>query len=252
MGPVTALAPEAAALVDVGGSGFTIWRDISDIALQPEALASAGVVLLAGLVTTLVLRRRIRAGGGEGWFLHLVTWLGVSAGLLLALATLTFGLRGLVVAGGLVWAVGALLAAPSARHAMGALASRTDGAAGRAIVIPVTVSHDSDPEQVRAMLFAIGQSYPRRAEDMRAEAAFRDISQAGLHFALRLTLADGAEIDAGEAASELRSVVVRAFREAGIEIASPQTGVRLRDLDDLRAAIGRAVAARRERDEGDE
>ena len=64
----------------------------------------------------------------------------------------------------------------------------------------------------------------------------------GLEFSVRANAADGIEAQLAESA--LRTAIVKAMREAGIEIPHPQTDVHLRDLDAVRSILTKVAQER--------
>ena len=122
------------------------------------------------------------------------------------------------------------------------------------VIIPIGVSYDSDPEQVRNILLQVARDHPSVLDDPAPLCFFEDFGASSLDFTLRAYVD---EINRGlTIRTELRIGIVKAFREAGIEIPFPQRDLNLRDLDRLERAIAtrskpaaRAPARRRKSSE---
>ena len=72
--------------------------------------------------------------------------------------------------------------------------------------------------------------------------SFDELGASSLDFTMRVYVAD---INNGLfAKTELRTQIVLAFREAGIEIPYPQQDIHLRDLDGVKQIIAQAMANR--------
>lgn len=112
-----------------------------------------------------------------------------------------------------------------------------DAPAGRTF-IEIGVGHESNPDEVLKALHEAAQRGDAECDDIHV--AFEDISENALIFSLSVPVAE--DVRAGAVRSELRTHAVRALRERGIALASPQRSIRLRDLDDLRAAMARRNA----------
>ena len=125
----------------------------------------------------------------------------------------------------------------------GALAGHAaiDTPAGRAS-IEVGVTHEADPEEV---LEALREAATRNGLATEGEVddihiAFEDINDTALVFSLSVPVAEG--VRAGETRTALRAQAVKALRERGIALASPQRQVRLRDVEDLRAFLAKRAS----------
>ncbi len=121
-------------------------------------------------------------------------------------------------------------------------------ALGRALV-KISVGYDSDPEQVLDILIKVADECPLVQKFPPAWAGFDNFGADGLDFLLIAVVSDVNKV--GDARSDLRIRIFKAFREAGVEIPFPQRDVHLRDLDGLRSLLGRLIEERtlRERDE---
>ncbi len=101
------------------------------------------------------------------------------------------------------------------------------GQLGR-IIIPIGVSYDADPEQVRDILLKVAEESPLTVQSPPARVFFMDFGASSLDFELRCYVQD---ISSGVSAkSDLRFAIFRALKEAGIEIPFPQQDVHVRSL----------------------
>lgn len=100
---------------------------------------------------------------------------------------------------------------------------------GRA-VLQVGVSYGSDPEQVRDLLLKIAAGHKRTLKSPGPSVTFTNFGASSLDFELVVPVDDA---DAkGRVASDLRFAIVKAFREADIEMPFPQQDVYLRAVPD--------------------
>ncbi len=96
------------------------------------------------------------------------------------------------------------------------------------IIIPVGVSYDADPEQVRDILLKVAEESPLTVQSPPARVFFMDFGASSLDFELRCYVKD---ISSGVSAkSELRFAIFQALKEAGIEIPFPQQDVHVCSL----------------------
>ena len=96
------------------------------------------------------------------------------------------------------------------------------------IVVPVGVSYGSDPEEVREILLKCAHDHPLVLEDPAPAVFFLDFGDNALLFDVRCHLADiGYTLSVS---SELRFSILKAFREAGIEIPFPQRDVHIKQM----------------------
>ena len=103
------------------------------------------------------------------------------------------------------------------------------------VVIPIGVAYGTDPEQVRAILLQAAASQPEVLDFPEPVVFFEDFGASSLDFSLRAYLAN---INmAGRVRSDLRFAILKAFREADIEIPFPQRDINLRDMDRLERAL---------------
>ena len=117
---------------------------------------------------------------------------------------------------------------------------------GRALV-NVSVSYQSDPEQVRDILLKVASECPLILQHPPAWVGLDNFGPNGLDFLLIAVVGDVTAV--GGARSDLRFRILKAFREEGIEIALTQHDVHLRDLDVVRGALAR-LAEERARERG--
>ncbi|HRO50892.1 MAG TPA: DUF3772 domain-containing protein [Hyphomicrobium sp.] len=117
---------------------------------------------------------------------------------------------------------------------------------GRALV-NVSVSYQSDPEQVRDILLKVASECPLILQHPPPWVGLDNFGPNGLDFLLIAVVGDVTAV--GGARSDLRFRILKAFREEGIEIALAQHDVHLRDLDVVRGALAR-LAEDRARERG--
>lgn len=99
------------------------------------------------------------------------------------------------------------------------------------VEVQVGVAYEADPEQVRRILLECATNHPEVSRWPQPSVLFKAFGPSSMDFELRAYLAN---VDLkGVVGSDLRFAIVRAFREAGIEIPFNQSEVRLRDLDRL-------------------
>lgn len=105
------------------------------------------------------------------------------------------------------------------------------------IEIPVGVSYSSDAEQVREILLGCAAAHEKVVGDPAPFVLFMDFGASSLDFELRCYVSD---IATGlTVRSDLRFAILKALREAGIEIPFPQRDINLRDLPELERAFGK-------------
>ncbi|MCB1491232.1 MAG: mechanosensitive ion channel family protein, partial [Rhodobiaceae bacterium] len=101
--------------------------------------------------------------------------------------------------------------------------------------IPVDVSYDSDPEQVRDLLLQIVNDHPDVLSYPEPRVFFMDFGSSSLDFRV-----DGYLKDIGMTLvvrSALRFTIFKRFKEAGIEIPFPQSDLHLRSVDPDAAVV---------------
>lgn len=94
------------------------------------------------------------------------------------------------------------------------------------IVIPVGVSYDSDPQQVRELLIGVAQQHQSVREEPKPVAFFRDFGDSSLDFQLAVWLDE--PMLAPKITSELRFLIWETFAEHKIEIPFPQRDLHIR------------------------
>ncbi|MBX6424488.1 MAG: mechanosensitive ion channel family protein [Variibacter sp.] len=95
------------------------------------------------------------------------------------------------------------------------------------VIIKVGVSYDSDPDQVRELLEKIANDHPQVVQSPPPRAFLLGFGDSALEFDLRCVVAN---VEHGLAVrSDLHFAILKAFREAGIEIPFPQCDVRVRE-----------------------
>lgn len=111
--------------------------------------------------------------------------------------------------------------------------------------IPVGVSYESDPEQVRRVLLEIAMDNPRVLKIPEPFVSFTDFGADALQFTLFCHVGN-INADAG-AASDMRFEIAKRFREEKIEMPFGQRDIHLRDLASIEGLVrelfdGRAAA----------
>lgn len=101
--------------------------------------------------------------------------------------------------------------------------------------IPVGVSYDSDPEQVRRVLLEIAMDNPRVLKIPEPFVSFTDFGADALQFTLFCHVGN-INADAG-AASDMRFEIARRFREEKIEMPFGQREIHLRDLASIEGLV---------------
>ena len=113
-----------------------------------------------------------------------------------------------------------------------------------AVNVKIGVGYDADPEQVLAILKKCAEEHPEVLRTPAPAAFFENFGDSALMFSLRISLPDIGK--AGDVQSDLRIAIIKALREANIEIPFNQLDVNLRDLDGVRRylAVIRSAPAR--------
>lgn len=128
-------------------------------------------------------------------------------------------------------------------NALAGHASAASSDSGDRTSISVSVAQNADPV---AVLEALRETARRAGlqgdKDNATRAAFEEIGDGALKFALSVSLPEG--VSASHAQTLLRAHLIHTFRERGIELASPERQVRLRDLDGLRTFLVRMAQER--------
>ena len=102
-----------------------------------------------------------------------------------------------------------------------------DNRMGR-VRIPVGVSYDADPDEVREILLKCAKAHPRTLASPAPFVLFTGFGDNSLDFELRLYIGDAGY--RASTASDLRFTIFRELKKAGIEIPFPQRDVHLRSL----------------------
>jgi potassium efflux system protein len=118
--------------------------------------------------------------------------------------------------------------------------------------IPVSVSYDSDPQQVMDILMEIATNHPLVLTMPEPNIGFQGFGQFSMDFELRFYLAD--LFQGGPVKNEIRVAIIERFRKEGIVIPVPQRNINVRftgDGAELEKALAEeglsAEAARRVR-----
>jgi potassium efflux system protein len=105
------------------------------------------------------------------------------------------------------------------------------------VTVPVGVSYNTDPEQVRRILLEIAKTHELVMDDPPPMVNFADFGDSSLNFELRCYVSN---IDmALGVRSYMRFEIFRRFKEAGIEIPFPQCDINLRDFDKISRLLER-------------
>jgi small-conductance mechanosensitive channel len=108
--------------------------------------------------------------------------------------------------------------------------------------VKVGVGYASDPEQVIAILKKCADDHKDVLRTPAPLAFFESFGDSALMFNLRISLPDIAT--AGSVQSDLRIAILKALREANIEIPFNQVDVNLRDLDGVRRYLTQYIQER--------
>ena len=86
--------------------------------------------------------------------------------------------------------------------------------------VSVGVGYDSDPDQVEQVLLAVCADLPEILPSPKPRVRFREFGDSSLNYQLLAWIHDPG--DRGRVIHELNTRILKAFREAGIEIPFPQ------------------------------
>lgn len=101
------------------------------------------------------------------------------------------------------------------------------------IIVPVGVSYGSDPDQVKKILLDIAAGHPMVVAYPEPKVFFMNFGESSLDFELRCFLGN---VDYSlSVSSDLRFAILKALREAHIEIPFPQRDLNLHGLDPVEA-----------------
>jgi potassium-dependent mechanosensitive channel len=123
----------------------------------------------------------------------------------------------------------ASLIVPNSELIMGRVLNWTHRDSLGAVNVKIGVGYNSDPDQVIAILKACADAHPQVLRTPEPIAVFENFGESALQFNLRISLPDINK--AAGVQSDLRIAVLKALREAGIEIPFNQVDVNVRDLD---------------------
>jgi potassium-dependent mechanosensitive channel len=107
----------------------------------------------------------------------------------------------------------------------------------RCVQIPVGVAYGTDPEPVLKRLVEVAESYPGVMRDPQPAAFFLGFGDNALNFELRFWAGQDTWF---QLKSDVTTGVVRALRDAGIEIPFPQRDLHIRSID---ASVREALAS---------
>lgn len=113
------------------------------------------------------------------------------------------------------------------------------------IAVKVGVAYGADPERVREILKQVGKENATIMQYPPPSVSLENFGASALEFSLSATVPDVNK--AGGVQSELRFAILKAFREAGIEMPYQQHDVHLRDLDVVRHLVSKLAEERQAR-----
>lgn len=114
--------------------------------------------------------------------------------------------------------------------------------AAATVQVKVRASYKADPEVMLALLGQVANARPEIASTPAPKVSFDNMGDSGLEFSIRAEAIAGMEPQMAESA--LRTAIVKAMRDHGLEIPHPQTDVHLRDLDAVRSLLTRVAQDR--------
>lgn len=103
------------------------------------------------------------------------------------------------------------------------------------VMLPVGVGYDADPEKVIAILLAAARAHPQVLAYPQPFAQFTNFGASTLDFVLFCYVGNVGNM--GGVRSDLRVEILKAFREANIEIPFAQSDVKIRDFDRIEALV---------------
>jgi small-conductance mechanosensitive channel len=98
------------------------------------------------------------------------------------------------------------------------------------IHLPVGVSYDSDPEQVRSLLLQVAKGNKNVLAEPKADVIFTDYGDNSINFSLRVWTDTQTQIPA-VLKSDLYFAAFEVFRQAGVELPFPQRDLHIRSSD---------------------
>ncbi|NOX41346.1 MAG: mechanosensitive ion channel family protein [Alphaproteobacteria bacterium] len=136
----------------------------------------------------------------------------------------------------------ATVVVPNADFISGTVTNWTHSSLNGRVKVPIGVAYDSDPDQVRTILTEIAESHEMVDHRFNVSVVFLGFGADALNFEIRAILKDVNWVLS--ARSDMNYEILRRFRAEGIEIPFAQRDVNLRNIDDLGAAIGKAVKSK--------
>lgn len=97
------------------------------------------------------------------------------------------------------------------------------------VIVPISVSYDSDPRQVRDILLSCAEANAYSLKDPPPYVYWKEFGASSLDFEVRMFIRDISNITL--ARNDLRFEIFDALKQSGIEIPYAQTDVHFRDLD---------------------
>ena len=116
-------------------------------------------------------------------------------------------------------------------------------AVGR-VRIQVGIGYDNDPEKARGILLKLAEEQAGVLRYPPPNVSFIGFGASSIDLALNLFVAD--VNGGGPIKTDLAFKILKAFREANVEMPNPQYDVHLRDLDPVRDILARAIEERRQ------
>jgi potassium-dependent mechanosensitive channel len=114
--------------------------------------------------------------------------------------------------------------------------------------VRIGANYGADPERVIAIIVSCAKAHPQVLTEPPPGAVFDNFGASSLDFFMWFFVADVSR--AAIVQSDLRIAIMKAFKEAGIEIPFAQHDIHLRDLDGVRTLINRAVEERAAKAQG--
>ncbi|MCB1438079.1 MAG: mechanosensitive ion channel family protein [Rhodobiaceae bacterium] len=109
--------------------------------------------------------------------------------------------------------------------------------------VAIGVAYNADPDQVREILLACAEQHPGVLKVPPPIVYLMNFGASSLDFELRAHIIS---VDTGMVVrSDLRFAILKALREAGIEIPFPQQDLHLRDIERLETALGGKAARKK-------
>lgn len=131
---------------------------------------------------------------------------------------------------------------PNSELITSSVKNRTHRNALGRVDVAVGVAYNSDPEAVKALLEKVALESQMVLKFPAPVVSFDNFAASSLDFTVRAYVSDVNKSVA--TATDLRLRIFKALQQAGIEIPFPQTDVHLRDLDLVKAVVGRIAEER--------